>query len=119
MGNKIRLKNIQLYGTHGVTDAEKKDGQQFEIDIEITSSINRLKNSDDIDKTIDYRDLYESVRSIFFEKEYNLIESLANKIATSITKKFNVSTCKIVIRKPDAPIDGILEAVEVEVQSNV
>ena len=116
---KIRLKNIQLYGWHGIADKEKKMGQRFEIDIEVSASLDSAIDSDDINLTVNYSDLYDKVVSIFLEKKYNLIESLAKKIARSIIKEFNVADCKVTIRKPDAPINGILEAVEVEVNSTV
>ena len=74
--------------------------------------------SDDIKNTINYVDLYNNVVRVFSNKKYNLIETLANNILMSITKNFEVETCKVVIRKPDAPINGILDTVEVEVFSN-
>ena len=119
METKIRLKNIQLYGWHGIADQEKRMGQQFEIDIEVSASLESAIDSDDINLTVNYSNLYDKVVSIFLAKKYNLIESLAKKIARSIINEFNVTDCKVTIRKPDAPINGILEAVEVEVNSAV
>ena len=119
METKIRLKNIQLYGWHGIADKEKEMGQQFEIDIEVSASLDSAIDSDDINLTVNYSDLYDKVVSIFLEKKYNLIESLAQKIARCIINEFNVADCKVIIRKPDAPINGILEAVEVEVNTAV
>ena len=115
METKIRLKNIQLFGWHGVADKEKKIGQQFEIDIEANAQLNSAIQSDDIRQTVDYSKLYEKVVDIFSGDKYNLIESLANKIAVTLTNDFNLITCKVIIRKPDAPINGILDTVEVEV----
>ena len=115
METKIRLKNIQLFGWHGVADKEKKIGQQFEIDIEAEAQLKSAIQSDDIRQTADYSKLYEKVVDIFSGKKYNLIESLANKIAVTLTDDFNLTTCKVIIRKPDAPINGILDTVEVEV----
>ncbi len=55
----------------------------------------------------------------FLKRKYNLIEYLANKIADTITNKYRVNSCKVVIRKPNAPIKGDFDSVEVEVISNV
>ena len=52
METKIRLKNIQLFGWHGVADKEKKIGQQFEIDIEANAQLNPAIQSDDIVQAI-------------------------------------------------------------------
>ena len=43
METKIRLNNIQLYGWHGVSDYEKKAGQQFEVDVEILLNFSSKK----------------------------------------------------------------------------
>ena len=118
METKIRLNNIQLYGWHGVGDNEKKTGQQFEVDVEILLNLTSTIASDDIKKTVDYSELYRFVVSKFSEKKYNLIETLAHNITMSIQKEFPVKSCKVLIRKPDAPINGILDTVEVEVGSN-
>ena len=118
METKIRLNNIQLYGWHGVGDNEKKTGQQFEVDVEILLNLTSTIASDDIKKTVDYSELYRFVVSKFSEKKYNLIETLAHNIAVSIQKEFPVKSCKVLIRKPDAPINGILDTVEVEVGNN-
>ena len=115
METKIRLINIKLFGWHGVADKEKKIGQQFEIDIEVDAQLNSAIQSDDIRQTVDYSKLYEKVVDIFSGDQYNLIESLANKIAVTLTNDFNLTACKVIIRKPDAPINGIIDTVEVEV----
>ena len=119
METKIKLINIKLYGMHGVDKVEKQNGQQFEIDVEVVVSRNINIEADDITKTVNYCELYEYIVHLFSEKEYNLIETLANKMSVSILQYFNVSRCKVLIRKPDAPIKGVLDYVEVEVSNNV
>ena len=118
MNTKIRINNIQLFGYHGVDEKEKSDGQSFEIDIEV-SPIYDGSISDNLHNTVNYSLIYDEVNNIFGQRKYNLIEYLANKIATTITDKFNVDNCKVVIRKPNAPINGDFDSVEVEVISNV
>ena len=117
MEARIRLKNIQLYGWHGVIDKEKIMGQKFEIDVEILVPHDLKIETDDIRKTVNYSDLYDKIIDLFSEKKYNLIETLANKISIAILEKFNVRACKVVIRKPDVPINGKLDFVEVEVNN--
>jgi len=118
METKIRINNIQLFGYHGVGQKEKEMGQKFEIDIEV-STFDESANSDDLKNTVDYTLLYNEVNTVFSQSRYNLIEYLANKIAAAITHKFDVNTCKVVISKPHAPIEGNFDSVEVEVISNV
>jgi len=115
MEYKIRLKNIQLFGFHGVDMNEKKNGQQFEIDVEADLSLENAIKTDDIYKTKDYSAIYDEIVNVFFSKKYNLIETLASKIASSLTEDFSLSSCKVAIRKPNALIKGVLDTVEVEV----
>ncbi len=118
MEAKIKINNIQLFGYHGTGEKEKSNGQLFEIDIE-TSPVINIPISDNLAQTVDYTLLYEEVTTIFSQRRYNLIEYLANEISNTITNKFNVNSCKVVIRKPNAPIKGDFDSVEVEVISNV
>ena len=118
METKIKINNIHLFGYHGTSEKEKNAGQIFEIDIEVSLSYD-APILDKLVQTIDYSLLYEDVTKIFSQSRYNLIEYLANKIATAISNKYKVNACKVIIRKPNAPIEGNFDSVEVEVVSNV
>ena len=94
---------------------EKKNVQQFEIDIEVCIDLIAAINTDNENAITDYSSKYDKVVNVFSYNRYNLIESLANQIASTLTDDFNLSGCRVIIRKPDAPINGILDTVEVEV----
>ena len=115
---KIKLKNIQLFGYHGVNDFERQNGQPFEIDVEVIAPHKFDTVADDLSKSIDYSVLYDHIVNLFSENNNNLLETLANKISISILNKFKVTSCKITIRKPNVPINGKLDSVEVEVNNN-
>ena len=57
--------------------------------------------------------------SLESENKYNIIESFPHKIITSITNKYKVVDCQVVIRKPDAALIRILLAFEVQVHTIV
>ena len=52
--------------------------------------------------------------TILFEKKYKLTEYLTHNISISITNKFKVVACKVIIRNPESPINEISDTVEVE-----
>ena len=112
--SKIRLNKIELFGYHGINQYEKKFGQNFEINIEVCIH-NKETFSDEINSTIDYLAVYNKAKMVFFEKRFKLIESLANNIAQELMAEFNLIGCKIIVTKPDVPIEGIINSVEVEV----
>ena len=68
MDTKIRLKNIQLTGYHGVGDYEKKIGQEFQIDIEAYADVENAIITDNINATKDYSALYDKVVNVFSSK---------------------------------------------------
>ena len=115
----FKLKNIKLFGYHGVFNNEKTNGQNFEIDIEAiyTLKSNISLANDDINSVINYSDVYKLVVKLFLDERYNLLESIANKISQSIINKYDVEICKVAIRKPNVLIDGELDFVEVEIEN--
>ena len=115
METKIRLNNIHLYGNHCVNNNEKITGQQFDIVIKSYAYLTNAIKTDNVDTTAGHSVLYDKVVNVFSTSRFNLIESLANQIASLLTDDYCLSGCRVIIRKPDAPINGILDTVEVEV----
>jgi len=111
----IRLKNIVVYGFHGVHPEEKSLGQRFEIDLEY-----RLNNpadpwKDEERSTISYVNAHNIISKVCAEKSFNLIETLGNRIIEEMRENYSVDIIVVRIRKPSVPIQGILDYVEVEV----
>jgi dihydroneopterin aldolase len=110
---KIKINNAKFYAYHGVLDYEKQYGNEFEIDIEMKCELNSLKDTDDLNNTIDYLDVYKLVEKMFTEKKYNLIETANQNICKGILANFpQVLSVKVKIRKPNAPL-GIIDSVEI------
>ena len=112
----IRLKNIVVYGFHGVHPEEKSLGQRFEIDLEY-----RLKNpanpwKDEERATISYVNAHKIVSRVCAEKSFNLIETLGNRIIEEMRSRYSIDLIIVRVRKPSVPIQGILDYVEVEVE---
>ena len=109
----IRINNAKFYFYHGVLDYEKQYGNEFEVDIIMKCDISSLKNTDDLNKTVDYLSVYNLVEKIFHEKKYNLIETVNQNICKEILDNFfPVKSVKVKIRKPNAPL-GIIDSVEI------
>ena len=110
----IRIRNAKFYAYHGVLPYEKQYGNEFEVDIELKCDIGSLKNSDDLNKTVDYLSVYKFTEKVFNEKKYNLIETVSQNICSGILENFpQVNSVKVKIRKPNAPL-GIIDSVEIE-----
>ncbi len=112
----IKLKNMQFYGYHGVHDYEKELGAPFEVDVEITKPFSKASSSDDVTQTINYDEIFKLVENIVTNFKYNLIETLADKIASKIIDNYEIDKVEVRVRKPKVPINGILDTVEVETE---
>ena len=112
----IRLNNMNFYGYHGVYDFEKEQGANCEIDLELFTSLTKSSKSDNIEDTINYEDVYEQVKKAFGSKSYFLLEKLADSISKSIFEEHKIDKLIIRVRKINAPLDGKLDSVEIELK---
>lgn len=115
--DRIFLEGLIFYAYHGVHPEEKKLGQRFIVDITMTRDLRAAGTTDDLTQTTSYSDVYRQARAIAEGGPYDLIETVAEKIATAIlTAHAEVQEIRVNIRKPDVPIKGsILHSVGVEV----
>jgi dihydroneopterin aldolase len=110
----IRLKNMVFYGYHGVHESEKTLGGKFEVDLELFKDLSKAGQTDNLNDTLDYEKIYKTVNNCTKNNKYYLIEKLAERIAKSVLRKFKTDKVIVRVRKPNAPVKGVLDTVEVE-----
>ncbi|MDR0738740.1 MAG: 2-amino-4-hydroxy-6-hydroxymethyldihydropteridine diphosphokinase [Oscillospiraceae bacterium] len=114
--DKIIIKNLEFFCYHGVHEEERKIGQKFLIDIELFLDFKSSSKSDSIKETISYSKVIKFVKEIMLRKKYKLIESIAENLAENILEEFfSVKKTKIIVKKPNAPINLSFEYVAVEI----
>lgn len=113
--DKIIVKNIKAYGYHGALTEENILGQNFYADITLYKSLKKAGETDELDESISYVDVYYDVEDIIKNKKFKLIEALAEKIAQTLLEKYSIKKVKVKIRKPGAPINGNFDYVGVEI----
>lgn len=115
--DRIFLEGLIFYAYHGVHLEEKKLGQRFIVDITMTRDLCAAGTTDDLTRTTSYSDVYRQARAIAEGGPYDLIETVAEKIAAAVLATYaEVQDIRVTVRKPDVPIKGsILRAVGVEV----
>jgi dihydroneopterin aldolase len=116
MRDRIVLAGMAFEARHGVNDWEKAQAQRFEVDVELFLGTRRAGASDELDQTVDYRDVYEQVRRVIEGPPVDLIETLAESIARDALAA-NRRARKVVVRvrKPDVQLGGPLAYAGVEV----
>jgi dihydroneopterin aldolase len=97
-----------------VHQGENELGGQFEIDLECFTDLRKAGRADDLAQTVDYASIYNLVTKIFTQKSYKLIEAVGETICESLFQQFDLEKVIIRIRKPHAPMDAILDTVEIE-----
>jgi len=113
---RITLKNCSFFARHGVYSEEETLGQRFHVDATLMVEAGDALENDDIDGTVDYGTAYRVIERIVMGKRRYLIEALALETADAILAEFAmVRRAQITIRKPNAPVGGILDHVEVTV----
>lgn len=102
----IELLGLREFGHHGVLDRERVNGQYFSVDATLGLSISHAAYTDDLTDTVNYAEVADSIRARIAGEPVDLIEKLAELIATDCLAFPQVVFAKIRVHKPDAPIEG-------------
>ncbi len=84
MADRIELRGLAVRGNHGVFDHERRDGQDFVIDITLWIDLAAAAASDDLNDTYDYGVLAQRAAEIVAGPARNLIETVAAEIAEDV-----------------------------------
>lgn len=116
MTDKILLTGMEFYGHHGCGEEERQRGQVFKVDAELTLDLSKAGKSDRIADTVDYVQVFNEIKEIVTGQPKNLIETVAESIASTLLKKFfQIEVVKLIIYKPSAPFIGVFESVAVSI----
>ncbi len=114
----IRLKNIQVYAYHGAHTHEREHGARFEIDAELEAPLDKATLSDELADTIDYVKVQALIVAISTKNRYNLLETLADTIASELLGHFPTREVIVRVRKPGVSMGAVLDTVEIECQKS-
>ncbi|MFJ7936832.1 dihydroneopterin aldolase [Sporosarcina sp. NPDC096371] len=113
----IHLNEMEFYGYHGALPEENKLGQRFRVTISLATDLSEAGETDDLEKTVNYAEVYLVCRSIVEGEPVKLIETVAEKVAANVMKEFaaKVTGVRVVLVKPDPPIPGHYASVSVDI----
>ncbi len=105
--DKITVKNLKLFAYHGVNPEEKENGQSFIIDVDYFLDLENACKSDSLDDTVNYAKAVKTIRRVFTEKSYDLIERAAQVIADALLEDFKeIEKVSVTVKKPEAPVSA-------------
>jgi dihydroneopterin aldolase len=102
--DRITLAGLRVRGHHGVYDHERRDGQDFLVDVTVWLDLDRAAATDDVAETLHYGELAERVARIVGGEPRNLIETVGAEIAGDVMEDGRVHAVEVTVHKPDAPI---------------
>lgn len=114
--DEITLTGLTVFGYHGVFDFERRQGQEFTIDLMLQLSLVAAAATDDVADTVHYGELADTVAAIVAGEPVNLIETLANRIADAALEDARVQNVAVTVHKPSAPIQQSFADVSVTVR---
>ncbi len=115
--DSIYLYGMKFFGYHGALKEENVIGQRFEVDIILKVDLKKAGQSDNLNDTVNYAEVYNEVKHCVENKKFKLIERLAEDIAENILEKFDiVDSLSVKVKKPEAPIVGMFDFVGVKVK---
>jgi 7,8-dihydroneopterin aldolase/epimerase/oxygenase len=104
MADRISLTGLTVRGFHGVLDVERRDGQDFVVDVELDLDTTPAASSDDIAHTVHYGELASALADVVAGEPVNLIETLAQRLAEVCLSDPRVCSATVTVHKPHAPI---------------
>lgn len=111
--DRITLAGVKLRPRIGVTPGERRLPQPCEADVTLWGDFGSAADSDSLEKAVDYSRVLEAIGATAQRREYNLIETLAHRIARDILESFPVKRVEVRLRKRPASLQRQLEFVEV------
>ena len=114
--DRLFLQEIVLSCAVGVTAAERRRRQALFVDLDLYFDASSAARSDDPRKTIDYRNVLESVQGIVAERQFKLIEAVADRLATGVLEQFAIERIRVRVVKPQALIDQGVGKVGIEIE---
>ncbi|RZQ61641.1 dihydroneopterin aldolase [Amycolatopsis suaedae] len=104
MTDRITLTGLRVFGRHGVFEHEKRDGQEFVVDLTVWIDLAGAAASDRLEDTVHYGELAQLAADVVGGEPFDLIESVAGRIADQVMADERLHAAEVTVHKPNAPI---------------
>lgn len=113
--DRITLTGLRVRGHHGVLASERRDGQEFVVDVVLELDLAPAAATDDLTRTVHYGELAEQLAAVVAGPPVDLIETLAERLAAVCLAYELVGSATVTVHKPSAPIALTFDDVAVTV----
>ena len=98
----VFIKQLEVRTTIGVFDWEREIKQKLVFDLELGTDIRTAAATDELGDTLDYKAISHAVHDMVEASAYQLVETVAEKVAQMILNKFPVKWLSLTLNKPGA-----------------
>lgn len=113
MEYRIVLERMEFRAYHGCYELERKVGNRFTVDLEITAELGSAAADDDVRQTVNYLTVYQLVREQMRTTRHT-IERAATDILDALYAAFpQIRRIRCTVSKLAPPLGGKLERVSV------
>lgn len=100
--DKIFLSELKVDTVIGIWEWERRIRQTITIDLEMSADIAKAAASDNVKDTLNYKSVAKRIQSFVADSSFQLVETLAERIADIIRTEFDVAWVKVRVNKPGA-----------------
>jgi dihydroneopterin aldolase len=103
----VEVRDLRIFGRHGVHEDERERGQDFVFDVEL--EVGERGTSDRHADAVDYVEVARTVQQVSDATQYALLEALASAVADELERRFAPERLRVRVRKPEvrpAGLDG-------------
>jgi dihydroneopterin aldolase len=101
-GDRIFLHGLTAQCIIGFIDWERRVKQTVVLDIELPVDCRQASLTDEVADTLDYKKVAKRVLAFVEASEFQLVETLAHRLALLILEEFAVEWVRIALNKPGA-----------------
>jgi 7,8-dihydroneopterin aldolase/epimerase/oxygenase len=113
--DRLLLEGLQFFGHHGDVEAERALGGRVDVDVEIRTDLRPAGGSDELHDTVDYVRCYDAVRHVVETRQHNLLEKVAEEIATALLSDERITSVRVRVAK-QPPLAGIFNRFAVVIE---
>lgn len=110
----VFIKQLQVISKIGVYGWEKGVQQKLYFDLEMAFDNKPAADSDDINIALNYFSVSERVNQFAQQNQFELIETMAERVAALIMEEFSVTWIKLTLHKPGALANAQSLGVQIE-----
>ena len=110
----VEVRDLRLFGHHGVQEEERERGQDFLFDVEL--EVGERGTSDRLEDAVDYVEVASVVQEVSDARRYALLEALASAVADELERRFSPQRVRVHVRKPEVRPAGLDGTVAVTVK---